>query len=275
MYSTRHGFTSHHAKLVPMSDSFQDVYAKHLPSTPYGYPLRMPEPMSTLPQDYQDDGLQIGDVGIVGKDGQFDVLFNICKDSDNTLHDFRGVPENFQPVQQGLVKFSKNAISPGSIHTIGITRIFPSWASETRYPSARVLACRFLTDSVASGQPNMNLLRLFLPALFLYCRSVRNPSNSYHQDSFARWRRRVRSTGMNLPKSTTVSNASIAPFISSPVSTKRAPGHSVHSTTQRPPQEESASKGTMKIPLPAYCSLHSTVIVATVLIITAPINPFS
>ncbi|KAN0087968.1 hypothetical protein V8E55_006589 [Tylopilus felleus] len=132
MYSTRHGFTSHHAKLVPMSDSFQDVYAKHLPSTPYGYPLRMPEPMSTLPQDYQDDGLQIGDVGIVGKDGQFDVLFNICKDSDNTLHDFRGVPENFQPVQQGLVKFSKNAISPGSIHTIGITRIFPSWASETR-----------------------------------------------------------------------------------------------------------------------------------------------
>ncbi|KAF9219022.1 hypothetical protein BS17DRAFT_663941, partial [Gyrodon lividus] len=74
------------------------VYAKHLQHADYGYPLRMPEPMSTLPQNYQDSGLQIGDVGIVDSKGQFDVLFNICKRSDNALHDPRGVPENFQPV---------------------------------------------------------------------------------------------------------------------------------------------------------------------------------
>ncbi|KAF8417903.1 hypothetical protein L210DRAFT_3427681 [Boletus edulis BED1] len=48
-----------------MSAPFQDVYAKHLQHTDYGYPLRMPEPMSTLPQHYQENGLEIGDVGIV------------------------------------------------------------------------------------------------------------------------------------------------------------------------------------------------------------------
>ncbi|KIO04627.1 hypothetical protein M404DRAFT_544691 [Pisolithus tinctorius Marx 270] len=106
-----------------MRDSFQDVYAKHLQHADYGYPLRMPEPMSTLPQNYQDDGLQIGDVGTIDSRGQFDVLFNIFKRSDNPLHDSRGVPKNFQPVQLGDVKYSDNPISPGPIHSHGIQRI--------------------------------------------------------------------------------------------------------------------------------------------------------
>ena len=269
------GVYSHRTTLVPMSDSFQDMYAKHLPYAPYGYPLRMPEPMGTLPPNYQDHGLEIGDVGIVGRDGQFDVLFNICGHSDNYLHHSHGVPENFQPVPQGLVRFSENAIAPGFIHSQGITRIIHPKANEPRYPSARVLPYRFLTDSVASGQPNMNLPRPLLSALFLYCRSVRNPRNSYLQNGFARWQRRMRSTGMNLPKSTTVSNVSIAPFISSPVFTKHAPGHSALSTILRVPQEQSASKRTMKIPISTCCNFHSTVIVATVLIVSEPIKPFS
>ncbi|KAF8450962.1 hypothetical protein L210DRAFT_924800 [Boletus edulis BED1] len=107
-----------------MSESFwQDVYAKHLQHPDYGYPLRTPEPMSTLPQDYQDNGLQIGDVGIVDSDGQFDVLFNICKRSDNPLHENHGVPANFQPVQHGDVKSSNNAISASPVYSHGIRRI--------------------------------------------------------------------------------------------------------------------------------------------------------
>ncbi|KAI6017268.1 hypothetical protein PISMIDRAFT_679577 [Pisolithus microcarpus 441] len=106
-----------------MSDSFQDVYAKYLQHADYGYPLRMPEPMSTLPQNYQDSGLEIGDVGIVDNRGQFDVLFNICKRSDNLLHDTHGVPKNFQPVQHGDVKSSDNAICAGPIHSHGIKRV--------------------------------------------------------------------------------------------------------------------------------------------------------
>ncbi|KAI6039500.1 hypothetical protein EDC04DRAFT_1715230 [Pisolithus marmoratus] len=105
------------------TDSVQDVYAKHLQHADYGYPLRMPEPMSRLPQYYQDHGLQIGDVGFVNSKGQFDVLFNICKRSDNVLHDLHEVPENFQPVRQGEVNSSNNAISPGPIHSPGIKRI--------------------------------------------------------------------------------------------------------------------------------------------------------
>ncbi|KAI6014337.1 hypothetical protein EDC04DRAFT_663000 [Pisolithus marmoratus] len=106
-----------------MSDTLQDVYGKHLQHAVYGYPLRMPEPMSTLPQDYQDGGLQIGDLGSVNSEGQFDVLFNICKRSDNPLHVARGVPKNFEPVQLGDVKSTCNAICPGPIYSRGITQL--------------------------------------------------------------------------------------------------------------------------------------------------------
>ncbi|KAI6166161.1 hypothetical protein EDD17DRAFT_125229 [Pisolithus thermaeus] len=106
-----------------MRDSLQDVYAKHLQHADYGYPLWMPEPMSTLPQDYQDNGLQIGDVGSVDSMGQFDVLFNICKRSDSLLHGPHGVPKNFQPVRHGDVKFSDNAIYVGPIHSPGIKQV--------------------------------------------------------------------------------------------------------------------------------------------------------
>ncbi|KAI6105172.1 hypothetical protein EDD16DRAFT_1710702 [Pisolithus croceorrhizus] len=109
-----------------MSDSFQDIYAKHLQHTDHGYPLRMPESMSTLPQNYQDGGLQTGDVGTIDRDGQFDVLFNIYKRNDNLLHEPRGVPKNFQPVQQGAIKSSDNAIPPRPIHSRGTERILES-----------------------------------------------------------------------------------------------------------------------------------------------------
>ncbi|KAI6094848.1 hypothetical protein F5141DRAFT_1278973 [Pisolithus sp. B1] len=106
-----------------MSDSFQDVYTKHLQHADYGYPLRMPEPMSTLPQNYQDSGLQIGDIGIIDNKGQFDVLFNICKRSNNCLHDPHRVPKNFQPVQHSDVKFSDNAMCASPIHSHGIKQV--------------------------------------------------------------------------------------------------------------------------------------------------------
>ncbi|KAI6022003.1 hypothetical protein EDC04DRAFT_345148 [Pisolithus marmoratus] len=108
-----------------MSGSLQDSYAKHLPCAKYGYPLWMPEPMGTLPEDYLERGLQIGDVGTVDREGWFDVLFNICKGSNNALHVCRGVPKNFQPVQpvkDADVRCSDNAISAGAIHSSGITR---------------------------------------------------------------------------------------------------------------------------------------------------------
>ncbi|KAI9464850.1 hypothetical protein HD554DRAFT_2007291, partial [Boletus coccyginus] len=51
-------------------------YAKCLPND-RGYQLRFPEPPSTLPSSHRQDGLQIGDVGYVTRQGTFDVLFNV------------------------------------------------------------------------------------------------------------------------------------------------------------------------------------------------------
>ena len=47
-----------------MDDSPQNVYAKNLPKY-LGFPLWIPEPSNSLPENYKLDGLQIGDVGIV------------------------------------------------------------------------------------------------------------------------------------------------------------------------------------------------------------------
>ncbi|KAI5991969.1 hypothetical protein EDD15DRAFT_1070489 [Pisolithus albus] len=140
-----------------MGDSFQDVYATYLQHRDYGiygYPLRMPEPMSTLEfEPYQSFGLQIGDVGVVDRDGQFDVLFNICKDSGNDVNK-RGVPNDFQPVELGEVKYNNDAINPGAIHSHGIRRILqPDQQSSVDYKfetSAPAGAVLILPQSVTS-----------------------------------------------------------------------------------------------------------------------------
>ncbi|KAF8417896.1 hypothetical protein L210DRAFT_3357020, partial [Boletus edulis BED1] len=103
------------------------VYARYLLErhSNYGYPLRIPEPTSTLPKNYQDYGLEIGDVGTVDSKGQFDVLFNIFKDGKNPLHKRHGVPQNFKPIafREEDVKSIDNAISSGPIYSHGIKRI--------------------------------------------------------------------------------------------------------------------------------------------------------
>ena len=63
----------------------QDVYARCLPND-RGYPLWSPEPSSTLPSSYKQDGLQIGDVGFVNWMGTFIVLRNICHGPNHALH---------------------------------------------------------------------------------------------------------------------------------------------------------------------------------------------
>lgn len=76
----------------------QDVYATHLVSH-RGYPLWTPELKIQLPRDYQDHGLNIGDVGYVDpKQGCFEVLFNICLPLDHDLHRDKRLPRNFRPI---------------------------------------------------------------------------------------------------------------------------------------------------------------------------------
>ncbi|KIJ17038.1 hypothetical protein PAXINDRAFT_45478, partial [Paxillus involutus ATCC 200175] len=66
-----------------------------------GYLLWNPEPDSKLPKSCRDEGLRIGDVGIV-KDGSFDVLFNICLPKEHPLNQWGGVPTTFKQVPASL-----------------------------------------------------------------------------------------------------------------------------------------------------------------------------
>ena len=99
-----------------MVDSPQDVYAKCLPSN-RGHPLWFPEPGSTLPSSYRQDGLQIGDVGFVGQNGSFNVLCNICYGPHHALHRRPGITFNFEPIALDIdqVNVLPNAVPPGLI----------------------------------------------------------------------------------------------------------------------------------------------------------------
>ncbi|KAJ6572288.1 hypothetical protein B0H19DRAFT_681258 [Mycena capillaripes] len=61
-----------------------------------GFPVLRPSPCDDLPESARRTGITIGDVGVMCQDGSFDVLFNICRASDDTATNRFGVPPNFE-----------------------------------------------------------------------------------------------------------------------------------------------------------------------------------
>ncbi|KIJ12516.1 hypothetical protein PAXINDRAFT_49154, partial [Paxillus involutus ATCC 200175] len=65
-----------------------DIYARLLipRDSTRGYPLWYPEPDDNLPEPCRDEGLRIGDIGIVTERGTFDILFNICLPQEHPVN---------------------------------------------------------------------------------------------------------------------------------------------------------------------------------------------
>jgi len=82
-------------KLVMKSSN--EIYEHHLFHERRGFPLWIPEPNKRSPLAYRQEGITIGDVGIITPAGAFIFLFNICVPSDNPINP-RLLPEGFSPI---------------------------------------------------------------------------------------------------------------------------------------------------------------------------------
>ncbi|KAK1224259.1 hypothetical protein PQX77_012837 [Marasmius sp. AFHP31] len=74
------------------------IYTRALYSRGHGCALWVPEPNDEMPPNYLSTGTQIGDVGLLGPDGRFDYLFNVCLPEDDPINQYNGVPPGFEPL---------------------------------------------------------------------------------------------------------------------------------------------------------------------------------
>ena len=76
------------------------VYTEHLSTKGRGPALWIPEPDQNLPPEYREEGVSIGDVGIVKPSGIFDFFFNINKPAEHAVNCDR--PSDFRPLDPPL-----------------------------------------------------------------------------------------------------------------------------------------------------------------------------
>ena len=110
----------------------QDAFARH--GFPEGYPLWNPTAV-LLPRGRQTDGLKIGDVGVIDRDGYFNALFNICRPRDRALEREHGFPSGFTQIEQPII-IDYDSFPPGHVfsspETSWIPRLVegPYWVDE-------------------------------------------------------------------------------------------------------------------------------------------------
>lgn len=76
------------------------IYAEHLSTKGRGRALWIPEPSLNLPPEYREQGVSIGDVGIIKPSGSFDFFFNINHPSGHPINS--DCPGDFQPLDPPL-----------------------------------------------------------------------------------------------------------------------------------------------------------------------------
>ncbi|KAJ7685797.1 hypothetical protein DFH06DRAFT_50685 [Mycena polygramma] len=77
--------------------SESENYCSQLLRQKRGLPLYIPDPQN-LPAEYREHGIQIGDVGSVTPDGEFEFYFNIFRPAEHPLNANR-TPEHFSPME--------------------------------------------------------------------------------------------------------------------------------------------------------------------------------
>lgn len=83
-----------------------EVYSWLLLPQGRGYPLWKPKADSShLPEKYRQEGVHIGDVGILNEFGGFEFLFNACHPADDPLN-IAGVPPDFELLELDETRIS-------------------------------------------------------------------------------------------------------------------------------------------------------------------------
>ena len=101
----------HHMSSTKSPSSYQDAFPRH--GFQQGLPLWNPAQVS-LPRNRQNEGLKIGDVGIIDRDGYFVSIFNICNPPDLALEHKYGFPSKFSRIGEPNV-IDYNSFPPGHV----------------------------------------------------------------------------------------------------------------------------------------------------------------
>ena len=80
-----------------------EVYVKAMLPLRRGYPLSVPQPISSLPVDKRRVGTIIGDDGTIRDDGSFDYLFNPLLPTTDPINP-QDLPTTFNELSPGLLK---------------------------------------------------------------------------------------------------------------------------------------------------------------------------
>jgi len=87
-------------------------------SSGHGFPPRQIDGAYNRPEKHFQQGVSIGDVGILATDGGFTFCFNIFASSDDPIQT-SSLPRNFKPIEPSLsvwkIKTEENHFQPGTV----------------------------------------------------------------------------------------------------------------------------------------------------------------
>ncbi|TFK38861.1 hypothetical protein BDQ12DRAFT_735106 [Crucibulum laeve] len=92
--STREEISTSHPPIATAFNSSCKIYVDHMLRHRHGFPLWLPQPDLLLPLEYREEGINIGDVGIITPDGGFDFLFNFWLPRTHPVQPLN-LPEDF------------------------------------------------------------------------------------------------------------------------------------------------------------------------------------